>query len=70
MSSESFTFLTDFIVACHSLLTATSRHLDSAIQKCDDFRSKMAQFPPITSGKHRETKSFAAIMDETVGFMD
>jgi beta-1,4-N-acetylglucosaminyltransferase len=30
----------------------------------------MAQFPPITSGKHRETKSFAAIMDETMGFMD
>jgi beta-1,4-N-acetylglucosaminyltransferase len=30
----------------------------------------MAQFPPITSGKHRETKSFAAIMDETMSFMD
>ena len=44
--------------------------LGPAIQKSEEFRAKMAQFPPITSGKHRETKSFAAIMDETVGFMD
>ncbi|RMZ73806.1 Glycosyltransferase family 28 [Pyrenophora seminiperda CCB06] len=44
--------------------------LGPAIMKSDDFRIKMAQFPPITSGKHRETKSFAAIMDETTGFMD
>jgi beta-1,4-N-acetylglucosaminyltransferase len=48
---------------CASNLTPT-------IQKSEDFRVKMAQFPPLTSGKHRETKSFAAIMDETLGFMD
>ncbi|KAF2744705.1 glycosyltransferase family 1 protein [Sporormia fimetaria CBS 119925] len=42
--------------------------LGQAIRKTDNFRSKMAQFPPVTSGKHRETKSFAAIMDETMGF--
>ncbi|KAH7384504.1 glycosyltransferase family 28 C-terminal domain-containing protein [Pyrenochaeta sp. MPI-SDFR-AT-0127] len=41
-----------------------------AIKKSEEFRTKMSQFPPITSGKHRETKSFAAIMDETMGFMD
>jgi beta-1,4-N-acetylglucosaminyltransferase len=45
-------------------------NLTLAIQKSEDFRVKMAQFPPVTSGKHRETKSFAAIMDETLGFMD
>ncbi|KAH3919240.1 UDP-N-acetylglucosamine transferase subunit ALG13 [Parastagonospora nodorum] len=44
--------------------------LTPAIQKSNDFRVKMAQFPPVTSGKHRETKSFAAIMDDTVGFLD
>lgn len=41
-----------------------------AIHRSEEFRLKMAQFPPITSGKHRETKSFAAIMDETMGFME
>lgn len=46
------------------------RDLSPSIQKFEEFRTKMSQFPPITSGKHRETKSFAAIMDETVGFMD
>ena len=44
--------------------------LAPAINKSEDFRKKMAQFPPITSGKHRETKSFAAIMDETLGFIE
>lgn len=48
----------------------SNRDLGPAIRKSEEFRAKMAQFPPITSGKHRETKSFAAIMDETVGFMD
>jgi beta-1,4-N-acetylglucosaminyltransferase len=47
-----------------------NRDLGPAIRRSEEFRAKMAQFPPITSGKHRETKSFAAIMDETVGFMD
>jgi beta-1,4-N-acetylglucosaminyltransferase len=47
-----------------------SSDLASSIQKSEEFRIKMSQFPPITSGKHRETKSFAAIMDETVGFME
>ncbi|CAN9083141.1 unnamed protein product [Alternaria alternata] len=45
-------------------------NLAPAIKKSDDFRLKMSQFPPVTSGKHRETKSFAAIMDETTGYMD
>ena len=45
-------------------------NLAPAIEKSHAFRQKMAQFPPIASGKHRETKSFAAIMDETMGFMD
>jgi len=30
----------------------------------------MTQFPPVTAGKQRQTKSFANIMDETVGFTD
>lgn len=51
-------------------LTIPTRDLSLSIQKSEEFRNKMSQFPPITSGKHRETKSFAAIMDETVGFMD
>ncbi|KAF2853234.1 glycosyltransferase family 1 protein [Plenodomus tracheiphilus IPT5] len=46
------------------------RNLTPALLKSEDFRVKMSQFPPITSRKHRETKSFAAIMDETVGFLD
>jgi beta-1,4-N-acetylglucosaminyltransferase len=45
-------------------------NLAPAIEKSEGFREKMAQFPPLTSGKHRETKSFAAIMDETMGFLD
>ncbi|KAI8935563.1 hypothetical protein NX059_008132 [Plenodomus lindquistii] len=44
--------------------------LKPALLKSEEFRVKMAQSPPITSGKHRETKSFAAIMDDTVGFLD
>ncbi|KAF2994176.1 N-acetylglucosaminyldiphosphodolichol N-acetylglucosaminyltransferase catalytic subunit alg13 [Curvularia kusanoi] len=52
------------------LLRGRVEDLGPAITKSEEFRTKMAQFPPITSGKHRETKSFAAIMDETVGFMD
>lgn len=51
-------------------LTLTIRDLGPTIRKSEEFRTEMSQFPPITSGKHRETKSFAAIMDETVGFMD
>ncbi|KZM28482.1 carbohydrate binding [Ascochyta rabiei] len=51
-------------------LTFVTRDLSPAIRKSGEFRSRMSQFPPITSGQHRETKSFAAVMDETVGFMD
>lgn len=51
-------------------LIIVTRDLSPSIQDSEEFRTKMSQFPPITSGKHRETKSFAAIMDETVGFMD
>ncbi|KAI4654313.1 uncharacterized protein J4E78_007358 [Alternaria triticimaculans] len=52
------------------LVRGDVKNLAPAIKKSDDFRLKMSQFPPITSGKHRETKSFAAIMDETTGYMD
>ncbi|KAF2130645.1 glycosyltransferase family 1 protein [Dothidotthia symphoricarpi CBS 119687] len=52
------------------LLRGDVRNLAPAIKKSEGFRVRMSQFPPITSGKHRETKSFAAIMDETMGFMD
>ncbi|KAF1922983.1 glycosyltransferase family 1 protein [Didymella exigua CBS 183.55] len=52
------------------LLKGHVERLVPSIQKSEEFRTKMSQFPPPTSGKHRETKSFAAIMDETVGFMD
>ncbi|KAI4618236.1 uncharacterized protein J4E87_007904 [Alternaria ethzedia] len=52
------------------LVRGDVKNLAPAIKKSDEFRLKMSQFPPITSGKHRETKSFAAIMDETTGYMD
>ncbi|KAF2830862.1 hypothetical protein CC86DRAFT_391670 [Ophiobolus disseminans] len=52
------------------LLRGDVKNLTPTIQKSEGFRVKMSQFPPITSGKHRETKSFAAIMDETLGFID
>ncbi|UPX15507.1 N-acetylglucosaminyldiphosphodolichol N-acetylglucosaminyltransferase [Ascochyta rabiei] len=52
------------------LLRGRVEDLSPAIRKSGEFRSRMSQFPPITSGQHRETKSFAAVMDETVGFMD
>ncbi|KAI4677234.1 uncharacterized protein J4E88_007042 [Alternaria novae-zelandiae] len=52
------------------LVRGDVKDLAPAIKKSDDFRLKMSQFPPMTSGKHRETKSFAAIMDETTGYMD
>lgn len=44
--------------------------LAPAIKASEDFRTKMTQFPPITAGKHRHNKTFANIMDETVGFTD
>ncbi|KAF2706451.1 glycosyltransferase family 1 protein [Pleomassaria siparia CBS 279.74] len=52
------------------LLRGDIMNLAPAIQNSATFRNKMAQFPPVTSGKQRETKSFAAIMDETMGFLD
>ncbi|KAI4916641.1 uncharacterized protein J4E92_009145 [Alternaria infectoria] len=52
------------------LVRGDVKNLAPAIKKSDEFRLKMSQFPPMTSGKHRETKSFAAIMDETTGYMD
>ncbi|KAJ4359641.1 N-acetylglucosaminyldiphosphodolichol N-acetylglucosaminyltransferase catalytic subunit alg13 [Didymosphaeria variabile] len=45
-------------------------NLAPAIKAFEDFRAKMAQFPPITAGKQRQSKSFADVMDETVGFTD
>lgn len=52
------------------LVKGDFRNISSALLQSEDFRTRMLQFPPPTSGKHRETKSFAAIMDETVGFLD
>ncbi|KAF2874495.1 glycosyltransferase family 28 C-terminal domain-containing protein [Massariosphaeria phaeospora] len=52
------------------LVRGDVKDLAPAIQKSEDFKDKMTQFPPITSGGHRETKSFADIMDETMGFLD
>ncbi|KAH9864449.1 hypothetical protein J1614_010383 [Plenodomus biglobosus] len=52
------------------LVKGDVKNLTPALIKSEEFRVKMSQFPPITSGKHRETKSFAAIMDETIGFLD
>lgn len=52
------------------LLQGDVKDLGPAIRKSGEFRTRISQFPPMTSGKHRETKSFAAIMDDTVGFMD
>ncbi|KAF2657876.1 glycosyltransferase family 1 protein [Lophiostoma macrostomum CBS 122681] len=52
------------------LIRGDVNNLGPAIEKSEGFRVKMSQFPPLTSGKHRETKSFAAIMDETLGFLD
>ncbi|KAJ4371287.1 N-acetylglucosaminyldiphosphodolichol N-acetylglucosaminyltransferase catalytic subunit alg13 [Neocucurbitaria cava] len=52
------------------LLRGDVQDLAPAITKSEDFRVKMSQFPPVTSGEHRDTKSFNAIMDETLGFMD
>ncbi|KAF2449100.1 glycosyltransferase family 1 protein [Karstenula rhodostoma CBS 690.94] len=45
-------------------------HLAPAIKDSERFRTQMAQFPPVTAGKERKVKSFANIMDETVGFTD
>lgn len=45
-------------------------NLAQAIEASEKFRAQMAQFPPITAGKERQTKTFATIMDDTVGFND
>lgn len=45
-------------------------HLAPAIKASEGFRTRMAQFPPVTAGKERKVKSFANVMDETVGFTD
>ncbi|KAF2468461.1 uncharacterized protein BDR25DRAFT_304904 [Lindgomyces ingoldianus] len=52
------------------LLRGDVKNLAPAILEAENFKQKMAQFPPITSGKHRETKSFAGIMDEMLGFVE
>ncbi|EOA91701.1 N-acetylglucosaminyldiphosphodolichol N-acetylglucosaminyltransferase catalytic subunit alg13 [Exserohilum turcicum] len=62
--------LADAMERNNYLIRGDVTNLAPAINRSDEFRVKMSQFPPITSGKHRETKSFAAIMDETAGFMD
>jgi beta-1,4-N-acetylglucosaminyltransferase len=49
---------------------AVYSNLVPAIENSSEFRSKLAQFPPITSGTHRETKSVEALMDETMGYLD
>jgi beta-1,4-N-acetylglucosaminyltransferase len=63
MSSMSLSFWVVWSLIARSDLAA-------AIKKSEEFRSKLSRFPPIESGTHRETKSFAAIMDETTGFME
>ncbi|KAL6712269.1 N-acetylglucosaminyldiphosphodolichol N-acetylglucosaminyltransferase catalytic subunit alg13 [Coniothyrium glycines] len=52
------------------LIRGDVANLAPAIRSTPAFSAKLSQFPPVTSGKHRETKSFAAIMDETMGFLD
>ncbi|KAF2020970.1 glycosyltransferase family 1 protein [Aaosphaeria arxii CBS 175.79] len=52
------------------LIEGQVNNISAALDRSETFRAKMTTFPPITSGKHRETKSFAAIMDETMGFLD
>ncbi|PSN73711.1 hypothetical protein BS50DRAFT_583212 [Corynespora cassiicola Philippines] len=52
------------------LIRGNVADLASAIRKSEDFRIKMAKFPPSTSGTHRETQSFGAIMDNTLGLLD
>ncbi|CAI6320363.1 unnamed protein product [Periconia digitata] len=62
--------LADAMEKSRYLLKGDVTDLAPAIQRSEGFRAEMNQFPPTTSGKHRETKSFAAIMDETLGFLD
>ncbi|KAF1967084.1 hypothetical protein BU23DRAFT_660656 [Bimuria novae-zelandiae CBS 107.79] len=52
------------------LIHGNISNLAPAIKASEEFRNKMSQFPPVTAGKERQTKSFARIMDETVGFTD
>ncbi|KAH7135752.1 glycosyltransferase family 28 C-terminal domain-containing protein [Dendryphion nanum] len=52
------------------LLQGNVKDLAPAIIRSENFKIKMTQFPPITSGKHRETKTMDNIMDETMGFLD
>ncbi|KAF2003674.1 glycosyltransferase family 1 protein [Amniculicola lignicola CBS 123094] len=52
------------------LLKGDVNNLAKMIPLAEGFRIAQASFPPITSGKHRETKTFAAIMDESLGFME
>ena len=54
----------------HRSITYSYSDLVPAIQTSEAFRTKMAQFPPPTAGRERENKSFAKVMDETVGFTD
>ncbi|KAJ4295449.1 N-acetylglucosaminyldiphosphodolichol N-acetylglucosaminyltransferase catalytic subunit alg13 [Kalmusia sp. IMI 367209] len=52
------------------LIRGDVENLAPAIKASEEFRDRMTQFPPITSGEHRHTKSFANVMDETMGFTD
>ncbi|ORX91671.1 glycosyltransferase family 28 C-terminal domain-domain-containing protein [Clohesyomyces aquaticus] len=52
------------------LIRGDVENLAPAILEAEQFKQKMTQFPPITSGKHRETKSFAGVMDEMLGFVE
>ncbi|PVI05090.1 glycosyltransferase family 1 protein [Periconia macrospinosa] len=62
--------LADAMERSRYLLKGDVTNLGPTILKSEGFRQEMNQFPPITSGKHRETKSFAAIMDDTLGILE
>lgn len=62
--------LADALEKSGYLLKGDDRDLAPAIVKSQEFKRRMAQFPPITSGKHRETKTMNNIMDETMDFLD
>lgn len=55
---------------CGYLVHGDERDLSYAIVNSQEFKHKMAIFPPVTSGKHRVTKTMNNVMDETMGFLD
>ncbi|KAF2193744.1 glycosyltransferase family 1 protein [Zopfia rhizophila CBS 207.26] len=58
------------MAASNYLLEGNTDNLAPSIAYSESFKMKKAQFPPITSGKHRETEGLEAIMDAELGFQD